>query len=185
MNIGFKSFLATIVILLAVALGTAELYGEDAITAELEQELRVPIILMEGVLEEQGIEIKSKDDNKILEAAEEVVEVEERKPDRATNVASRGDVRGAKEVYTMEATAYTHTGNPTATGIYPYVGVVAVDPNVIPLGSKLYIEGYGFGLAADTGGAIKGDIVDVFMDTREEALQWGRRNVNVYLMEKP
>lgn len=92
---------------------------------------------------------------------------------------------GAKEVYSMEATAYTHTGNPTFTGIYPYVGVVAVDPNVIPLGSKLYVEGYGFGLAADTGGAIKGDIVDVFMDTREEALRWGRRNITVYLLETP
>ncbi len=90
---------------------------------------------------------------------------------------------GAKDVITMESTAYTHTGNRTATGIMPYVGVVAVDPKIIPLGSKLYVEGYGFGLAADTGGAIKGNIVDVFMDTRKEAINWGRRNVKVYILE--
>jgi 3D (Asp-Asp-Asp) domain-containing protein len=83
----------------------------------------------------------------------------------------------------MEATAYTHTGNRTATGIYPYVGVVAVDPRVIPLGSELFVEGYGPALAADTGGLIKGNIIDVFLNTAEECLQWGRREVKVYLLE--
>jgi uncharacterized protein YabE (DUF348 family)/3D (Asp-Asp-Asp) domain-containing protein len=87
------------------------------------------------------------------------------------------------QVHEMEATAYTHTGNPTFTGIMPYVGVVAVDPRVIPLGTRIYVEGYGFGLAADTGGVIKGNIVDVFMDTREEALKWGRRQVRVYILD--
>jgi 3D (Asp-Asp-Asp) domain-containing protein len=89
----------------------------------------------------------------------------------------------ANQVYEMEATAYTHTGNATFTGIMPYVGVVAVDPRVIPLGTRMYVEGYGFGLAADTGGVIKGNIVDVFMDTREEALKWGRRQVRVYILD--
>jgi uncharacterized protein YabE (DUF348 family)/3D (Asp-Asp-Asp) domain-containing protein len=88
----------------------------------------------------------------------------------------------ADAVHEMEATAYTHTGNPTFTGIMPYVGVVAVDPRVIPLGTRMYVEGYGFGLAADTGGVIKGKIIDVFMDTRQEALQWGRRQVRVYIL---
>lgn len=88
-----------------------------------------------------------------------------------------------KKVMTMEATAYTHTGNPTATGIYPYRGIVAVDPKVIPLGSKLYVEGYGYCEAQDTGGAIKGDRIDIFLDTKEECFQWGRRIVQVYLLE--
>lgn len=89
----------------------------------------------------------------------------------------------AVQVQEMEATAYTHTGNPTFSGIMPYVGVVAVDPAVIPLGTKMYIEGYGFGLAADTGGVIKGNIIDLFMDSREEALRWGRRQVRVHILE--
>lgn len=98
-------------------------------------------------------------------------------------VAARTIQGNVKQVMTMEATAYTHTGNPTATGIYPYVGVVAVDPKVIPLGSKLYVEGYGYCEAQDTGGAIKGDRIDIFLDTRAECFEWGRRVVQVYLLE--
>lgn len=82
-----------------------------------------------------------------------------------------------------EATAYTHTGNPTATGIMPYVGVVAVDPRYIPLGTKMYIPGYGMAVAADTGGAIVRNIIDLFMNTERECINWGRRNVQVYILE--
>ena len=81
-----------------------------------------------------------------------------------------------------EATAYTHTGERTCTGIMPYRGVVAVDPRYIPLGTKMYIPGYGMGLAADTGGAIKGHIIDIFVDSESEAYRWGRRNVDVYIL---
>jgi len=91
--------------------------------------------------------------------------------------------------YTMIATAYSpHAietdGNPwvTATGLRSGVGVVAVDPNVIPLGSLLYVKGYGYAVAGDTGGAIKGDIIDVFFYSTDDALQWGRRAVTVYLL---
>lgn len=79
----------------------------------------------------------------------------------------------------MEATAYTATGNKTATGTVPKKGTVAVDPSVIPLGTELYVEGYGKGVAEDTGGAIKGNIIDVYMDSEQEARQWGRKTVNV------
>ena len=96
---------------------------------------------------------------------------------------SRSLQHNVKEVRTMEATAYTHTGNRTATGIYPYVGVVAVDPRVIPLGSKLYVEGYGYAEAQDTGGAIKGDRIDIFLDTEIECINWGRRVVEVHFLE--
>ncbi len=81
-----------------------------------------------------------------------------------------------------EATAYIATGNPTATGIMPYWGVIAVDPRVIPLGTKVYIPGYGMALAADTGGAIRGNIIDLFMNTYVQAINWGRRNVDVYIL---
>jgi len=83
----------------------------------------------------------------------------------------------------LEATGYTHTGNPTFTGIYPRRGIVAVDPRVIPLGTLMWVEGYGYARAADTGGLIKGNIIDVFFDTEEEALEWGRRKVRVLLVE--
>lgn len=96
-------------------------------------------------------------------------------------VASR-ELQGRK-MLVMEATAYTHTGKRTATGIKPSRGVIAVDPQVIPLGTKLYVEGYGYGTAQDTGGKIKGKRIDVFLETKEEALNWGRQKVKVYILE--
>ncbi len=89
-------------------------------------------------------------------------------------------------VYTMEATAYLPTdggGNGiTASGMYAQRGVVAVDPNVIPLGTRLYIPGYGEAIAADTGGAIRGDRIDLCMESYGECMQFGRRYVEVYVL---
>jgi len=100
------------------------------------------------------------------------------------SLASRGGAQFRfKRVITAVATAYTYTGRPTATGIRPSVGTVAVDPDVIPLGSRLYIEGYGFGVAQDIGSGINGNRVDVFLETREAALRWGRKRVKVYILE--
>lgn len=79
----------------------------------------------------------------------------------------------------MQATAYTATGNRTATGTVPKKGTIAVDPDVIPLGTELYVEGYGNGVAEDTGSAVKGNIIDLYMDSEQEARNWGRKNVNV------
>lgn len=90
---------------------------------------------------------------------------------------------------TMESTAYYgHTT--TASGLKPVrnpdgVSTIAVDPNVIPLGSKVYVSGYGVAIAADTGGAIKGNIIDVFLNSYEECMSWGRRNVTVQILEYP
>ena len=85
--------------------------------------------------------------------------------------------------YTMVATAYTHTGYRTATGTWPSRGTIAVDPKVIPLGTRLYVDGYGEGVAVDTGGLIKGARIDVFMETRDEAILWGKRPVEVKILE--
>jgi 3D (Asp-Asp-Asp) domain-containing protein len=80
-------------------------------------------------------------------------------------------------------TAYTHTGNLCATGVWPKVGSVAVDPVVVPLGSKLHIPGYGPGIAHDTGADIQGYRLDIFFDTYEEAINYGRKTkkVRIYL----
>jgi 3D (Asp-Asp-Asp) domain-containing protein len=60
---------------------------------------------------------------------------------------------------------------------------VAVDPNVIPLGTRLYVEGYGEAIASDTGGAIQGNIVDVHFSTYAECIAWGRRTVQVTILD--
>lgn len=70
----------------------------------------------------------------------------------------------------------------TATGMKATYGVVAVDPKVIPLGSLLYIEGYGFAIASDTGGAIKGNRIDLCYDRRRRALNFGRQTVTVHVL---
>lgn len=89
--------------------------------------------------------------------------------------ASRGDA-----VIQMETlvTAYCQ-GAITATGTRARVGECAVDPRVIPLGSQVYVPGYGWAVAEDTGGAVKGPHIDVFMTDRSEALAWGERVVSV------
>ena len=89
-------------------------------------------------------------------------------------------------VMTMEATAYLPSDGGgsgiTATGIPATYGVAAVDPSVIPLGSRLYIPGYGEAIAADTGGAIYGYRIDLCMESYSEAMQFGRRDVTVYVL---
>lgn len=97
---------------------------------------------------------------------------------------SRGGSRvNFERTVVVEATAYTHTGYRTASGAYPEVGMIAVDPRVIPMGSKVYVEGYGFARAKDTGGAIKGNRIDLFMDNYSNAIRWGRRTVKVYIVD--
>jgi 3D (Asp-Asp-Asp) domain-containing protein len=92
----------------------------------------------------------------------------------------------------VEATAYNPgprnygggVGNWTATGRLARRGVVAVDPSVIPLGTRVYVEGYGYALAADTGGMIKGLRIDLCYNTYQEAMQFGRHVVTVYLLDQ-
>lgn len=91
--------------------------------------------------------------------------------------------------FIMETTAYTGDGI-TATGVPTArneggISTVAVDPSVIPLGSLLYIEGYGYATAADTGGAIQGNIIDLYLNSYDECINWGRRDVSVQLIAYP
>ncbi len=86
------------------------------------------------------------------------------------------------------ATAYTRydegCGEYTYRGSYLRRGLVAVDPNIIPLGTRLYVPGYGDALADDIGGAIQGNRIDLAMDTLDEAFDYGRREVTVYVLPK-
>ena len=113
---------------------------------------------------------------------------------------ARGDVLRYKKVLDMRATAYTasfkdtgkNPGHPefgiTRMGILAKKGVIAVDPRVIPLGTRVYVEvagstpDYGFALAADTGGAIKGNLIDLYYDTQQFVDRWGVKKVKVYIL---
>ena len=88
------------------------------------------------------------------------------------------------KVLIMTATAYCYTGHRTAIGTWPSRGTIAVDPAIIPLGTKLYIEGYGEGVAEDTGGAIRGHKIDLYMESEDECWDWGRRTVEVRIIEE-
>jgi 3D (Asp-Asp-Asp) domain-containing protein len=81
---------------------------------------------------------------------------------------------------TVTATAYT-LGGSTATGAPVGYGVVAVDPSVIPLGTRLTIPGYGEAVAADTGSAIQGATIDLWFPSASAAAAWGRRTVTIML----
>ncbi|HTC22522.1 MAG TPA: 3D domain-containing protein [bacterium] len=95
-----------------------------------------------------------------------------------------------RKIVTMEATAYypgpedtwPYASGTTASGLKAGYGVVAVDTRFIHLKTPLYVEGYGYAIAADRGGAIKGNKIDLCYDTYEEAVQFGRKNVKVYIL---
>ncbi len=115
----------------------------------------------------------------------DMVEVEE--PARENIIETSYGTINYSNVMSMEATAYLPTDGSgagiTATGIRATYGIVAVDPRVIPLGTKVYIPGYGVALAADTGGAIKGYKIDLCMESYSDCMRFGRRNVTVYVLD--
>ncbi|MDQ0204801.1 G5 domain-containing protein [Pectinatus haikarae] len=101
------------------------------------------------------------------------------------DAASNGQIPPYVAMIHVQASAYLPTDGSgsgyTATGMPARRGVVAVDPNVIPLGTRLYIPGYGEAVAADTGG-FSGNMIDICMESYTEAINWGRRNINIYIL---
>lgn len=91
-----------------------------------------------------------------------------------------------EKVYSgVRAVSYYFSGNPYgAYGLPCTYGTCAVDPDLIPLGSLLYIEGYGYAVANDVGTSIKGKVVDVYMEKYEQCLIWGARSVRVYVIDE-
>lgn len=86
-----------------------------------------------------------------------------------------------KKKFTVKAYAYSGGGH-TALGTAAREGAIAVDPNVIPLGTKVYVEGYGFATAEDTGGDIKGNTIDVYKNSESACNRWGVRYVTIYIL---
>lgn len=115
---------------------------------------------------------------------------------------ARGETLRYKKVLDMRATSYTasfkdtgkHPDHPqfgiTYTGIRVRKGIIAVDPKVIPLGTKVYVEvagntpDYGYALAADIGGAVKGNLIDLYFDDQETVDAWGVKKVKVYILDE-
>lgn len=103
-----------------------------------------------------------------------------------TNVSSSS----GKEIY-VSSTAYTASckgcSGVTSTGVdlksNPGAKIIAVDPNVIPMGSKVYVDGYGYAVAADKGGAIKGNRIDVFFSSKNDAYRWGVKRVKIRVLD--
>ncbi len=88
-----------------------------------------------------------------------------------------------QKISDVKAVSYYYSGNPRGSYGKPCTyGTVAVDPRVIPLGSLLYIEGYGYAIANDTGSAIKGNVIDVYMEYGPQCYKWGARTVDVYII---
>ena len=146
-----------------------------------EKEIAYNVVYKDGV--EVSRDIKST--KTILEPQNEVII-------KGTNqvYASRGgeNITYKKKVISI-STAYTG-GGITATGRTPVrsiggLSTIAVDPSVIPLGSKVYVDGYGYAIASDTGGAIKGNSVDLYFNSRSDCINWGRKQVNVLVVAYP
>ena len=120
------------------------------------------------------------------EPAEKAEPVEQsNEQEQSSEASSNGETK------TVTATAYTAKcdgcSGVTSTGIDlnadPNKKVIAVDPSVIPLGTEVYVEGYGKAVAGDTGGAIKGNKIDLHVPSKEEANSWGVQTVNVEILD--
>lgn len=129
------------------------------------------------------LELKQKRDNEKKSTESNVEKVEQEEPEQEESNQSKPTGEGRTML--MESTAYSYSeagaSHLTAMGLdlRSNPNVVAVDPNVIPMGSIVEVEGYGMAIASDTGGAIKGNIVDVHFNSVAECNAWGRRMVNV------
>lgn len=144
--------------------------------------------LNKDVAEQKAMLSKVNEKEKELIAMENAKAARSRASSNRSVTLSRGMSKSTSysRVLSMEATAYsgdgyTASGTKTMRNSSGY-STIAVDPRVIPLGTRVYVEGYGYAVAEDTGGAIKGNIIDIFVNSESEARSWGRRQVNVYII---
>ncbi|MFD4930004.1 LysM peptidoglycan-binding domain-containing protein [Peribacillus butanolivorans] len=154
--------------------------GLNSDTIHPKQEL----VIKPGTNKDEAASVKPEQNSKQAAPANKPEKEKTTSKSQATN---QSDIE--KEI-TVRATAYTADcqgcSGTTATGIdlkaNPDAKVVAVDPSVIPLGSKVYVEGYGYATAEDTGSAIKGNRIDIFIPNEQDALNWGVKNVKIQVL---
>lgn len=143
-----------------------------------------------------NIDFKSKSETIINDLNIHNKNIEEKKVDDALSTTNSDNIKiesnptnNYKEVYTMMSTAYAGD-TITYMGTTPLrdpdgISTIAVDPSIIPLGSKVYIPGYGLAIASDTGGLIKGNRIDLFLNSEDECINWGVQTVSLYLIAYP
>ena len=131
-----------------------------------------------GEERKQRLEEEGRNFDEIQKEVEKILNIQKEQESAVTN-------QNSGKTMTMEATAYS-TAQPglsryTANGtdLHTNPRVIAVDPSVIPLGTKVTVEGYGTYIAADTGGAIKGNRIDIHFSTVQECINFGRKNVKI------
>lgn len=157
------------------------------------------LIISEVVLHD-GIEISNQviEEKTLKQPVNEIIEYGSFNVSRGVTerdgviITSAGQELKYSKVIDVEASAYSTEGwtsKNTASGTVARVGAIAVDPRVIPLGSKLYITSpdgkswiYGHAVAEDTGGAIKGNKIDLFFNTQSECIKFGRKQAKVYVL---
>lgn len=143
-----------------------------------------------------NIDFKSKSETIINDLNIHNKNIEEKKVDDALSTTNSDNIKiesnptnNYKEVYTMMSTAYAGD-TITYMGTTPVrdpdgISTIAVDPSIIPLGSKVYIPGYGLAIASDTGELIKGNRIDLFLNSEDECINWGVQTVSLYLIAYP
>ena len=143
-----------------------------------------------------NIDFKSKSETIINDLNIHNKNIEEKKVDDVLSTTNSDNIKiesnptnNYKEVYTMMSTAYAGD-TITYMGTTPVrdpdgISTIAVDPSIIPLGSKVYIPGYGLAIASDTGGLIKGNRIDLFLNSEDECINWGVQTVSLYRIAYP
>ena len=142
-------------------------------------------VVKEGTKEEIKVEevkeVKKEEEPKIIE--EPVKEETTKEVEQVKETSESSEVSNLGTHMVVESTSYCQ-GSVTATGTQARWGVIAVDPNVIPFGTKVYIPQFDkVFIAEDTGGAIKGNKIDIFMENSDDAINWGRRNIDIYILK--
>ncbi len=141
--------------------------------------------------EKKIVGTKVSNPDKAVKTSADVKDISTLTPKNEIKLDSNGNPVSYKKKMTVRATAYTYTGNNCATGVAPQPGYIAVNPKVIPYGTKMYIKSpngsviYGYAVAADTGGFVRRypTGVDLFMATRSACTNFGVRNMEIYILE--
>jgi peptidoglycan DL-endopeptidase CwlO len=156
---------------------TRRLAAQEAQARQAEAATSATLAALEAARREQAAQLVAfRAERSSNSAAISSLEAEARELAAApTQVVSQG-----RHTLTVSATGYALKGR-TSTGVSVGYGIVAVDPSVIPLGTKMTIPGYGEGVAADTGGSVVGARIDLWFPTHAEALAWGTRAVSITL----
>ncbi|MEC2714365.1 cell wall-binding protein EntD [Bacillus cereus] len=174
--------------------GTAPVIEKKEVVAQEEAPTRTKTPVKNNTVVKNKESVKSNDSIKNVESSKPVVKEKTAAKPVAKSTETSAPA-GGREI-TVEATAYT--ADPSENGSYggrvltamghdltanPNMKVIAVDPKVIPLGSKVWVEGYGEAIAGDTGGAIKGNRIDVLVGSDGSANSWGRKSVKVKVIQ--